>query len=282
MTPAVTTVLITGCSSGIGRAAALEFQRRGFIVYATARRLQALAELEAQGVRTAQLDVDDEASIAALQQRLDADGATVDMLINNAGYGAMGPLLEMSAQQLRQQFDTNVLAVMAMIRALTPGMLRRGGGRIVNIGSVSGVLVTPFAGAYCASKAAVHALSDALRMELAPFGIHVIAIQPGAIRSEFGATASRGVATREASRSVYAPIEDAIAARANASQQRSTTAESFARQMADAVLAPSPAATVRIGSGSFALPFLQRWLPTALIDRLLSRRFKLDQLQRKR
>ncbi len=282
MTATATTVLITGCSSGIGRAAALEFHRRGFVVYATARRLQTLSELEAQGIRTAQLDVDDEASIVALQQHLDAEDVSVDVLINNAGYGAMGPLLEMSGQQLRQQFDTNVLAVMAMTRALAPGMLRRGGGRIVNIGSVSGVLVTPFAGAYCASKAAVHALSDALRMELAPFGIHVITIQPGAIQSDFGATASRGVAARDASGSVYAPIEDAIAARANASQQRSTTTESFARQLADAVLAPSPAATVRIGSGSFALPFLQRWLPTVFIDRMLSRRFKLDQLQRKR
>ncbi len=203
----------------------------------------------------------------------------IDLLVNNAGYGEMGPLLELTTAQLRQQFETNVLAVMAMVRALAPAMIQRGGGRIVNIGSVSGILVTPFAGAYCASKAAVHALSDALRMELAPLGVAVITVQPGAIRSEFGATASRSIAGRNDHASLYAPIEDAIAARANASQQRSTSSEVFARKMVRAVLAPSPAATIRIGSGSLALPLLQRMLPTRLVDRLLGKRFKLNQLR---
>lgn len=109
-----------------------------------------------------------------------------------------------------------------------------------NIGSVSGILVKPFAGAYCASKAAAHALSDALRMEVAPLGIDVVTVQPGAIRPEFGATASRGLDHSTRERSVYAPLADAIAARANASQQHSTTAEDFAQRLVDVVLAPCP------------------------------------------
>lgn len=273
------TVLITGCSTGIGRALAEEFHARGHIVYATARRLEALGDLKARGLRVAALDVNDDVSIAALLRRLETDGATVDMLVNNAGYGAMGPLAEFPADELQRQFQTNVFALMAMVRAVVPGMVRRGAGRIVNIGSVSGVLVTPFSGAYCATKAAVHALSDALRMELAPFGIRVITVQPGGIRSQFGATASQGVAQRSDRLSLYAPVADAIAARANASQHDATPAEDFARQMVDAVLKPDPAPVVRIGHGSLLLPFLRRWLPLSRLDRILARRFRLDRLR---
>jgi short-subunit dehydrogenase len=273
------TVLITGCSTGIGRALAEEFHTRGHVVYATARRVETLDDLKARGLRTVALDVNDAASITALVGRLEADGAAVDVLVNNAGYGAMGPLAEFPPDELRRQFETNVFAVMAVTQALLPGMLRRRAGRIVNIGSVSGVLVTPFSGAYCATKAAMHALSDALRMELAPLGIRVITVQPGGIRSQFGATASRGVTERRDRLSLYAPVADAIAARANASQQDATPAEDFARRMVDAVLADNPAPIVRIGHGSFLMPFLRRWLPLTWLDRLLGRRFKLDRLQ---
>jgi short-subunit dehydrogenase len=276
----IQTVLITGCSTGIGRALAEEFHARGHVVYATARRVETLAALNAQGLRVAPLDVNDVASIASLMQRLQSDKASVDLLINNAGYGAMGPLAEFPADELQQQFQTNVFSLMAMTQAVVPGMVKRGSGRIVNIGSVSGVLVTPFSGAYCATKAAVHALSDALRMELAPFGIQVITVQPGGIQSQFGATAGQGVAERSARLSLYAPVADAIAARANASQQDATPAADFARQMADAVLKENPAPVVRLGHGSTMMPLLKRWLPLTRLDRILSRRFKLDRLRK--
>ncbi|MGH8453480.1 MAG: SDR family oxidoreductase [Nevskiales bacterium] len=273
------TILITGCSTGIGRALAGEFHARGHVVYATARRMETLDDLKGRGLRIAALDVNDTASIASLMRRLETDGATVDMLINNAGYGAMGPLAEFPAGELQRQFQTNVFALMAMTQAVIPGMVKRRAGRIVNIGSVSGVLVTPFSGAYCATKAAVHALSDALRMELAPFGIQVITVQPGGIQSQFGATAGQGVAERSAQLSIYAPVADAIAARANASQEDATPAMDFARQMADAVLKNNPAPVVRIGHGSTMMPFLRRWLPLTRLDRILSRRFRLDRLR---
>lgn len=270
------TILITGCSSGIGRALAEEFHARGHVVHATARRLATLNDLQAQGIHCAELDVNDGASIDVLLQRLRADGVAIDVLVNNAGYGTMGPLAELPLDELRRQFETNVIAVVALTQALVPQMMQRRHGMVVNIGSVSGVLVTPFAGAYCATKAAVHALSDALRMELAPFGLHVMTVQPGAIRSQFGSTASKGVSERGGRPSAYAAIADAIAARAGASQDHATSAEDFARELADAVLARKPPRQIRIGNGSQAMPWLKRWLPERLLDGALRKRFKLD------
>src|SRR3954454_7873086 len=267
--------LITGCSSGIGRALAEEFHRRGHLVYATARRVESLEGLP---TRTAALDVNDAASIEALTARLEDDGTSVGMLVNNAGFGAMGPLAELPLDDLRLQLETNVVAVVALIQAVVPGMAARRSGRIVNIGSVSGVMATPFSGAYCASKAAVHALSDALRMELAPFGIHVVTVQPGGIQSEFGATAGSAVAERQEGLDLYAPLADSIAARAAASQEGATPTEVFARKMADAVLAKDPRPVVRIGRRSTLMPLMKRWLPTRILDRSLSRRLQLDRL----
>ncbi|WP_259466453.1 SDR family NAD(P)-dependent oxidoreductase, partial [Pseudomonas aeruginosa] len=144
------------------------------------------------------------------------------------------------------------------------------------VGSVSGVLVTPFAGAYCASKAAVHALSDALRLELAPFGVEVLEVQPGAIASNFGASASREMGSVVDERSPWWPLRRQIQARAAASQDNPTSAEDFARQLLAAVQRRPRPPLVRIGNGSRALPALARWLPRGLLERLLKKRFGLD------
>jgi len=276
MPAAPLTVLITGCSSGIGRALARAFRTRGCEVYATARRPEQIAELAQEGIHALTLDVDTADSIESLRNRLKSDGVVPDVLINNAGYGLMGPLADTSIDALRQQFETNVFGLMAVTRALLPGMVARRRGCIVNIGSVSGVLTTPFAGAYCASKAAVHALSDALRMELAPLGIHVMTVQPGAIRSQFGSTAQRGVEL--APDSWYTAVADGVAARAGASQQHATDADDFARQLCTAVLSTRRPALLRIGNGSRALPAIARWVPQRLRDRMLMRRFGLQRL----
>jgi short-subunit dehydrogenase len=274
-------VLITGCSSGIGRALALAFHARGCRVWATARRVDSLQELAQAGLRTAALDVCDSAAIATLRQHIEAQDGAVDILVNNAGYGQMGPLLDLDAAALRAQLETNVVALHAVTCAFAPAMVARRHGLIVQLGSVSGVLVTPFAGAYCASKSAVHALSDALRMELAPFGVRVMTVQPGAIRSDFGATASRGLDAATAT-SIYTAAADGIAARANASQQHAMPAAALARRIVDAALRPSPPSRLRAGGGARLLPFIATALPQTLRDRLLSRRFGLDRLQRKR
>ncbi len=269
-------ILITGCSSGIGRALAEEFHARGHLVYASARRLETLAPLVSRGLKTLALDVDEPSSIQAALAKIRAEQGRLDVLVNNAGFAAMGPLAELPLAQLRQQYETNVFAPIALVQAARP-LLQRDA-RVVNIGSVSGILTTPFSGAYCSSKAALHSLSDALRVELAPFGIHVITVQPGGIESSFGQHAGAGLAWLD-SASRYAPIRDAIEARAHASQEQPTPAAEFARVIVTAVLAVRPAAVVRYGHGSRLMPFVQRWLPTRRLDRVLSRRFKLDRLR---
>lgn len=284
MAAVVGSVLITGCSSGIGQALALEFRRRGLTVYATGRRLADLAGLRQAGIHTLSLDVCRPGDIEALPRWLAQRGAVVDLLINNAGYGQMGALSDLSSQALRDQFDTNVFGLLAVTQALLPAMIGRRQGRIVNLGSLSGILVTPFSGAYCASKSAVHALSDALRIELAPFGIRVITVQAGAVRSRFGDRAIASVGTTADAipeRSPYRPVADAIIARAGVSQASGpTSADVFARRLADAVLVDRPAAVLRIGRGSRIVPLLQRWVPRRWMDVALSRRFGLTRLNR--
>ena len=281
MTSVVRTALVTGCSTGIGRAVALALHARGLVVYATARKLASLAELHDAGLRIAVLDVDSKASIQALLQRLEQDGAPVDLLVNNAGFGAMGPLAELPVTELQRQFQTNVFSLMAVTQALLPPMFFKGSGCIVNIGSVSGVTATPFSGAYCASKAAVHSLSEVLRMELAPFGIRVVTVQPGGIQSEFGTTATAALnATSDGRPSRYAALSNAIAGRASASQDGAMRADVFAQQLVDAVLSESPPAILRIGKHSRTLPALAH-LPARARDSLLSRRFGLDRLRKR-
>lgn len=268
-------VLITGCSSGIGRALAEAFQATGYRVWATARKAADVAALEAAGFVGVQLDVTDGAAVAALGERLARETEGLDVLVNNAGYGAMGPLLDGGSEALRRQFETNLFAVLEVTRALFPA-LRRRRGLVVNIGSVSGVLVTPFAGAYCASKAAVHALSDALRLELAPFGIRVMEVQPGAIASHFGSHASREAEQLLHEDSPWWPFRDGILARARASQDRPTPAEEFAHGLLAAARKPNPPRLLRLGNGSHSLPLLASLLPKALLERVLIRRFGLD------
>ena len=267
--------LITGCSSGIGRALAEAFQTAGYQVWATARRDEDVAALGQAGFRGVLLDVNDEPAVERLAEQMLREVGGLDVLINNAGYGAMGPLLDGGSQAIRRQFETNVFAVVGVTRALFPA-LRARRGLVVNIGSVSGVLVTPFAGAYCASKAAVHALNDALRLELAPFGVEVMEVQPGAIASNFGANASREMAAVVSEESAWWPLRQFIQARAAASQDKPTPAVDFARELlAAAQRSPRPR-LVRIGNGSRALPLLSRWVPSGLLDKVLKKRFGLD------
>ncbi|CAD5107796.1 SDR family oxidoreductase [Zestomonas carbonaria] len=269
--------LITGCSSGIGRALADAFQAAGYEVWATARKAEDVSALAAAGFVAVQLDVNDETAVAALGERLARDTAGLDVLINNAGYGAMGPLLDGGAEALRRQLETNVVAIVGVTRALFPA-LRAKRGLVVNIGSVSGVLVTPFAGAYCASKAAVHALTDALRLELAPFGIDVMEVQPGAIASSFGNNASHEAEQLIREDSHWWPIRDGIRARAKASQDNPTPASEFARDLLAAVRKSKRPRLLRLGNGSRTLPLMAALLPKGLLETALKKRFGLNQV----
>ncbi|KZZ45496.1 short-chain dehydrogenase/reductase [Thalassolituus sp. HI0120] len=271
------TVLITGCSSGIGRALTEEFLRHGFRVYAAARNTQSLSGLISDQLIPISMDVNNPDDIASTAETITHDGGKLDYLINNAGYAAMGPVVELSTEDLKQQFETNVFAPIALTKALLPMLRASGNAQVVNIGSVSGILTTPFSGAYCATKAALHALSDALRMELAPFNIKVVTVQPGAIESKFGDNSLENMSNLIDEQSLYAPLKKSIQDRATASQDNPTPTKEFATELM-AQLLSQPDAVIRIGNGSRALPFIRRWIPIEWVDKLLSKKFGLDSL----
>ena len=269
-------VLISGCSSGIGAALAEEFHRRGHVVYASARTASALGALASSGVRTLSLDVTDPQSIADAYATVQREQGRLDVLVNNAGFGLFGAVADLSAEDLRRQFDTNVIAPVQMLRAALPLMLPQRQGCVVNIGSVAGITPTPFSGGYSASKAALHVLSDAMRMELAPFGIRVLTVQPGSIASRFGANSTANVALP--ADSIYAVLAKRIRARAGASQKGGMPAETLAQAVVAAALSDQAPAILRIGPHSFRMPALKRWWPTAWLDRKYSKMFALERL----
>lgn len=275
-------ILITGCSSGIGAALAREFHRRGHTVYATARRLDSLAPLAQAGLRALALDVNDDASIAAALAVVQSEQGRLDVLINNAGYSQVGAVLDLQRDDLRRQYETNVIAPIAVTRAALPLLRaatqsragRSTGAVIANVGSIVGLFTTPFAGAYCSSKAALHALSDALRMEVAPFGIHVVTVQPGGVQSSFGAHAEAAI--QLPSDSLYRGVEKGIHARAQAGQVGATPADVFVVPVVDALLQSAPPVRVRGGKGSTLFPLLKLLLPTRRFDAILARKFGLS------
>jgi NAD(P)-dependent dehydrogenase (short-subunit alcohol dehydrogenase family) len=184
-------VLITGCSTGIGRATAQHLANGGWTVYATARRVESLSGLD--GCRTLALDVTDEASMQAAVDTVVAEHGAVGVLINNAGYSQSGALETLSMDSVRRQFETNVFGLTRMCQLVLPGMREQRWGKIVNISSMGANFVFPGGGFYHATKYAVDALSDALRFEVRGFGVDVIIVQPGLIKTEFGNAAVGGV-----------------------------------------------------------------------------------------
>ena len=203
-------VLVTGCSSGIGRATAERLAASGWTVYATARRPESVADLSEHGCRTLALDVtDDESMQAAVRSVEEAEGA-VGVLVNNAGYSQSGAIETIPLDQVRRQFETNVFGLMRMCQLVLPGMRAQGSGRILNVSSMGGRLTFPGGGAYHATKHAVEALSDALRFEVRGFGIDVVIIEPGLIKTHFGDTAVASV-SEIGSDGAYADFNAAVA-----------------------------------------------------------------------
>jgi NAD(P)-dependent dehydrogenase (short-subunit alcohol dehydrogenase family) len=184
--PALTSpVLITGCSSGLGRATALKFREAGYLTVATARDPAMLEDLASRGCETLALDVTDEASRQAAVAEVERRHGAIGILVNNAGYGQYGPLEEISPELLKRAFDTNVFGLLRMAQLALPGMRRAGRGRIVNISSLAGRVTAQGGGVYHMTKYAVEAIADALRPEVAPFGIDVVNVLPGPFDSPY-------------------------------------------------------------------------------------------------
>ena len=189
MTKSSSAVLITGCSSGIGKETARHLAQAGHRVYATARKTEAIADLKEIGCETLACDVSDEASMAACVASVEEAEGAVGALVNNAGYSQSGAVETVPIDSVRRQFETNVFGLMRMCQLVLPAMRKQRSGRIINISSLGGKLTFPGGGVYHATKHAVEALSDALRWEVASFGVQVVVIEPGLIKTEFASTA---------------------------------------------------------------------------------------------
>ena len=260
-------VLITGCSSGIGAATASRLAKAGWPVYATARRPETLAALEADGCRTLALDVVDEASRqAAVDAVVDAEGA-VGVLINNAGYSQSGAVESIPDDRVRAQFETNVFGPLALCRLVLPGMREQGWGKIVQLSSMGGKLTFPGGGLYHATKHAVEALSDALRFEVKSFGVDVIVIEPGLINSGFGDAAVRGLGAASTPDGPYEEFNRAVGVASRDVYEKGLLSklagppEAVAERIEDALNARRPRARYTVTPSARALLTLHAVLP---------------------
>lgn len=250
---------VTGASSGIGEAIATDLLAQGYVVYAGARRLQRMRGLEARGARLLALDVTDDASMVAAVARIGAEAGRIDALVNNAGYGAYGALEEVPLDEARRQVEVNLFGLARLIQLVLPMMRSQRTGRIVNISSIGGRIHEPMGAWYHATKFAVEGLSDCLRMELAPFGIEVVVVQPGAIRTEWSAIAQASLLAASAG-GPYADQAQATAALLKGADDGSGSPPSIvARAVAQALSARRPRTRYVIGGGARPLIAL-RWL----------------------
>ena len=278
------TILLTGASSGIGRDAAIALARAGHHVIVAARRLPALEALRDDWhgmVTPLQLDLDDPASIAAAAVSIDAitGGRGLDVLINNAGFATAGALAELPDAALRAQFETNVFGLMALTRAVIPPMLARGSGLVVNVSSVSGRIPAPVLGAYHASKYALEALSDALRMELAAFGVRVAIVEPGTIRTGFAARVFAETASARTTASRYASVYDRAASLEARFDAMAGDTGPVVRAILHAVHARRPRIRYVAPRRFMLLIALLRVLPTCWTDAAMRRMFGLTRAQ---
>ncbi|MCZ2394214.1 MAG: SDR family NAD(P)-dependent oxidoreductase [Chitinophagales bacterium] len=203
------TVLVTGASSGMGKATAQLLAQNGYTVYASARRLERMEDLSLLGIRTLYMDLADEASLQKGVQQIMDESGSIDILVNNAGFGAFGAVEDMSLKDAKYQFEVNLFGAARLIQLVLPAMRKNRFGQIVNISSVGGKFATPYGGWYHASKFALEGLSDALRNEVKQFGIDVIIIEPGGIQSEWGDIAMDTLA-KSSINSVYKTSIDSL------------------------------------------------------------------------
>jgi len=268
-------VLVTGASSGIGRSTAIEFARRGDIVFAAARREEVLAELAAAtpGIRALAMDVSDPSSVDQAWAKILADtgGAGVDVLVNNAGFALSGPVEVLPGTEVRRQFDTNVFGLLKVTQAALPTMRARGRGRIINISSVVGRTAFAGMGVYSASKYAVEALSDALRQEVAGFGVKVILIEPGFVATGIGEAGNQHGEADEAVPEAYAEMVKSGAKYLAEQIAKGIRPEQVAVTIADAARRKNP-------RDRYAVPFSARLMiglftsiPTRVADDLKRR-----------
>ena len=266
--------LVTGGSSGIGEETARRLQQAGFQVYAVARRVERMADLERAGVRVFGMDVTDEASMSGGIERILGDTGRIDVLVNNAGYGSYGAVEDVPIDDARRQFEVNLFGLARLTQLVTPAMRHNGGGRIINISSIGGVIYEPFGAWYHATKFAVEGFSDSLRVELKPFGIDVVIIRPAGIVTEWNAIARDGLI--ESSRGgAYEAMADRAARTLERVDNRvlSSGPGTVARTIVKAATADRPRSRYASGKGARIIPLSRRLLPDRAFDAVLRRAY---------
>jgi NAD(P)-dependent dehydrogenase (short-subunit alcohol dehydrogenase family) len=275
-------VLVTGCSSGIGRATAGLLARSGWPVYASARRQDSLHDLEKLGCRPLALDVTDDDSMQRAVAQIEAEHGAVGVLVNNAGFSQSGAMEVVPMDDVRRQFETNVFGPVRLSQLVLPAMRAQGWGRVVNIGSMGGRLTFPGGGYYHATKYAMEALSDALRFEVAGFGVDVVLVEPGFIRSGFSAAAASSIAGPPAPLAAddpYRAFTDGLIASTRGVYDRGPLArlagspDDVARVVLEAVTADRPKARYPVTASARLLLALRRLLPDRAWDGFLARQF---------
>jgi short-subunit dehydrogenase len=266
----VKVALVTGASSGIGDATARRLAQLGYSVYAVARRADRMTPLREQGCRTEPADVTDDAALVALVDKIISETGRIDVVVNNAGYGSYGALEDVPIAEARRQFDVNVFALARLIQLVLPHMRAQRDGYIVNISSIGGKIWEPLGSWYHATKFAVEGLSDSLRAEVAGFGIKVIVIEPGAIRTEWAAisadnleAASAGTPYREQARFVSGTL------RATDKSRLTSGPAVVANAIARAVQSPRPRTRYAVGGGAHSILFARRLLTDRGFDRFI-------------
>lgn len=270
-------VLVTGCAKGgIGYEYCKAFAERNCHVFASdiPQRMMDISDFDSDKIEALELDVSSDESVSSAVKTIMSKIGRIDILVNNAGIASAGPLAELPLDAIRKAWEINTLGQLRLVQNVVPYMASRRSGSIVNVASVVGKVPTPWAGSYCASKAAVLAMSDTLRVELRPFGIDVVKVLPGAVRSNFGSNSMEGL--RNHDWKLYKEFKEAIAERARASQGgKSTNATLFARHVAKKVLSPRPPKQIAFGhmTGLFAM---LSWSPLWVRDLFFSTRFSLN------
>lgn len=270
-------VIVTGTSSGIGRATAIRLHRSGFAVYATARRAESITDLAELGIATQSLDVTDEASMVAVVQRVLAEHGAIAALVNNAGYELAGTVEETPIDDVRAQFDTNVFGLIRLTQLVLPHMREAEYGRIVNVSSIFGRLAVPGKAFYDATKFAVTGFTESLRLEVAGFGIGVSAVEPGATRTRLKDNAvvtSPGGPYAEFHRKVAAWSEATYGTPpTNLAGRMACDPDDVARAIEKAIRSPRPAARYPVGVIAHVLFGLRRVLPAARFEAVVRQRF---------
>jgi NAD(P)-dependent dehydrogenase (short-subunit alcohol dehydrogenase family) len=264
--------LVTGASSGIGEAAALKLQSLGYTVYGAARRVDRMAGLAERGVHVLAMDVTDERSMTEGVERIIAESGRIDVLVNNAGYGSYGSVEEVPLAEARAQFEVNVFGAAALAQLVLPHMRGQRSGTIINISSMGGKIYAPLGGWYHSTKFALEGLSDCLRVETKPFGIDVVVIEPGAIRTEWGAIAAANL-RKISGEGPYAGQANAVATQFERSSQPDSRFVSppsvIADTIARAVSARRPRTRYAVGAGAKPIIYLRKVLSDRTFDAIL-------------